>query len=226
MPDRRARLRRIGIGITAGALPVLIVLLGVLNPPRPEGVFTDHLGPDQGEAVADYLARARDSLRGADDAEHWALVSFTEHRPATALPALARGLRIGQVIYHVPIERVATPLVIVPVPANERALLRSGVDAATELLDRRQRSAGPDERTTRVLDVSITRLLEGRACVVGLVVRAPLNRLRELAEQPGIRAVQALPADAVAGRFAVVPLFPTETDIVGPTPDDGPVPPR
>lgn len=226
MPDRRARLRRIGIGITAGALPVLIVLLGVLNPPRSEGVFTDRLGPDQGEPVADYLARARDSLQGADDAEHWALVSFTEHLPTTALPDTARGLRVGQVIYHVPIDRVATPLVAVQVPANDRALLRSGEDAASELLDRRQRGTDPDERTSRVLDVSITRLRENRACAVGLVVRAPPNRLRELADDPGIRAVQALPADAVAGRFAVAPLFPTETDIVGPMPDDGPVPER
>jgi hypothetical protein len=36
--------------------------------------------------------------------------------------------------------------------------------------------------------------------------------------------VEALPPDAVSGKFAVEPLLPEHIDVVGPLPDDGPVP--
>ena len=51
------------------------------SPPRPAPVGSDTLGPDNGEVVADYLARAADSLTEAEadgDLEHWGLVSFTD----------------------------------------------------------------------------------------------------------------------------------------------------
>ncbi|MBF6414743.1 hypothetical protein IU441_16355 [Nocardia cyriacigeorgica] len=209
-----------------GAAVVVLIAVGAVQPPRPEGVSTDRLGPEQGESVADYRARAQDSLAGTDAAEHWALVSFTEYRTPRRLPELAGGLRIGRVLYQVPLPRVQTQLVTVQVPATEEVVLRSAEDAAWQLLDQLRRGTVVDERTEQIITVSAARLRDGCACAVGLVVRGSMEQLRNLAARNGIRAVEALPADAVAGAFAVVPLLPDATGVIGPAPDDGPVPDR
>ncbi len=219
----RSGLRALAFGATAAVCAAVVVLLGIANPPAPDGVSTDRLGPDTGETIAVYLDRARASLSGTDDSDRWALVSFAGYRPAAALPGLPDGVRVSQALYQVPLPRVAAPLVAVQVPAEATALTRSGTDAAWQLADRR-RYAADGTRGAQVLDVSIARLRAGCACSPGLVVRAPLSRLRELAGRPGVRAVQALPADAVAERFAVAPLLPDSADPVAPRPDDGPVP--
>ncbi|WP_063036507.1 hypothetical protein [Nocardia grenadensis] len=223
-PHRPRNLRRgLGYGAAAAACGVVVLALGYLIPPAEEIVSTDRLGPDQGESIGEYLDRAQESLTGTDTADRWALVSFTEYRPAAALRDQVGDLRIGQALYRVPLPRVSTPLVAVQTPAGDVALQRSGADAAWQLADQR-RYVG-DDRTARILDVAITRLRAGCACSPGVVVRAPLPRLRDLTARPGIRAVEALPGDAVAGRFAIDPLLPDSTDPVGPPPDDVPVPP-
>ncbi|CAM4353613.1 hypothetical protein NONI108955_22260 [Nocardia ninae] len=222
MPDRRALpLGRLALAAAAVALVVFIVLLGVLNPPRKDGVSTDRLGPEQGEQVADYLARARASLAGTDTADHWALVSFTEPLVPEQIPRNSGGMRISQVLYQVSIPRVQTPLVAVPVPRGDEAAV-SSAEAAAWLLPR----TVADQRAADINALSAARLRSGCACTVGLVLRGPLDSLRNLAAQNGIRAVQALPSDAVADRFGVVPLLPGQVDVVQPGPDDGPVPDR
>lgn len=45
-----------------------------------------------------------------------------------------------------------------------------------------------------------------------------------MADQPWVRAVEALPPDAVWERFAVRPLQPQQVDAAYPLPDGGPVP--
>ncbi|MGW0179284.1 hypothetical protein [Nocardia sp. NPDC003345] len=215
--------RGLGYGAAAAAGVALVVALGIAIPPYDTGVSTDRLGPEPGDSVAGYLDRARDSLGGPDDGDRWALVSFGDYRTAGDLPAAVTGVRVGQVLYQVPVARVATPLVAVQVPGSDIALRRSGADAAWQLTDRLRYTA-PDTRPAQVLDLAVRRLRAGCACSPGVVVRAPAARLRELAARPGIRAVQALPADAVAGRFAVAPLLPDTSDPVGPPSDDGPVP--
>ncbi|MFG1798021.1 hypothetical protein [Nocardia sp. NPDC049149] len=220
MPDRRAvPWGRLVVAAVAVGLVVFVVLLGVLNPPRTAGVFTDRLGPEQGDEVADYLARAKDSLKGTDGADHWALVSFTEPLVPEQLPPNSGGMRIAQVLYHVAVPRVQTPLVAVPVPAGDAAAI-SSAESAAWLLPR----PTADERSARIVALSAARLRSGCACAVGLVVRGPLDGLRNLASRNGIRAVQALPADAVAGRFAVTPLLPNQMNKILPEPDDGAVP--
>jgi len=208
------------IAITVVAFAVLIVVLGVLNPPRPSGISTDRLGPERGQPVADYVAQARDSLAGTDASEHWALVSFTEALTPDQIPAHSDGLRIAQAIHRVSIPRVHTPIVTVQTPAGDAVAVASADDAAWQL--EAQRPA--DDRTNRITTLSMARLRAGCACTVGLVVRGSLPQLRTLATQNGIRAVQALPADAVALSFAIVPLLPDYTDIAQSGPDDGPVP--
>ncbi|MEU7633945.1 hypothetical protein AB0C34_28890 [Nocardia sp. NPDC049220] len=212
--------RGIARTVAAVALIALVGALGVLNPPRRAGVFTDRLGPERGEQVADYLVRARDSLTGPEGVQHWALLSFTEPLTPERIPDHGGGVRIAQVLYRVPIPRVQTPLVAVPVPEDIGAAVDSA-DYAAWLLP-----SPADDRSARTVAVSATRLRAGCACVIGLVVRGPLANLRHLAAQNGVRAVQALPADAVAGRFGVVPLLPDQLEVVQPGPDDGPVPDR
>ncbi|MBF6254277.1 hypothetical protein [Nocardia farcinica] len=243
-------LRGFGVVVSAALLVGFFAVLGVLVPPRESGVGTDRLGPEHGEAVADYRARARQSLDGADTAERWALVSFTAPLPPGQLTGLGAGLRIAQVLYQVPMPRVRTPLTVVPVPAGAAAVLASAEAAASQLRDALDpdtldpKALDPDaldpdaldpdsidrntadERYRRVLGVAAQRLTDGCACAVGVVVRGPLDRLRTLAENPAVRAVEALPADAIAGRFGVVPLLPEHVDVVAPGPDDGPVPDR
>ncbi|PFX10886.1 hypothetical protein [Nocardia farcinica] len=243
-------LRGVGVVVSAALLVGFFAVLGVLVPPRESGVGTDRLGPEHGEAVADYRARARQSLDGADTAERWALVSFTAPLPPGQLTGLGADLRIAQVLYQVPMPRVRTPLTVVPVPAGAAAVLASAEAAASQLRDALDPNAldpdtidpdtidpdtidpdtidrnTADERYRRVLGVAAQRLTDGCACAVGVVVRGPLDRLRTLAENPAVRAVEALPADAIAGRFGVVPLLPEHVDVVAPGPDDGPVPDR
>ena len=221
MPDRPAPpWRGLTLAAVAIGLVVLIVLLGVLSSPPRSVVSTDRLGADQGEQVADYLARSRDSLAGPDQDAHWALVSFTEPLTPQQVPDHSGGMRIAQVLHRVPIPRVQTPMVAVAVPEGDAAAVASATDAAW-LLPR-----PTDDRTAHIITVAAARLRAGCACTVGLVVRGPLTALRNLATQHRIRAVEALPADAIAGSFGVVPLLPEYVDVVSPGPNDGPVPER
>ncbi|RVW05661.1 hypothetical protein [Rhodococcus xishaensis] len=212
------------------AVPATVVLagivvgLGLANPVSPSRISTDRLGPDSGEAVAAYLDRARTTLETDPDAdreaEHWALVSLDTPITPTQLVEVAHDLRISQVLFGVPLDRVQTPLVAVPVAANPTAVLRAPTVAAARL----QASAVGHDRQSRVVDYSAAQLAESCACVVAATARGSLEQLRQLSDRPGVRAVEALPADAVAGAFSVTPLLPTQTTSVLPGPDDGPVP--
>ncbi|UGT54560.1 hypothetical protein [Nocardia asteroides] len=219
-PAREHRLRTALLIAGAVALAVVVVVLGIVNPRPSSGVTTDRLGPAQGERVDDYLAGARASLDGADTDAHWALVSFTDYLAPPQIPAAAAGLRISGVIQHVPINRVQTPVITVATPAGDEPAVASADAAAGLLAAQRFR----DQRAAEIARVTEARLRAGCACTAGLVVRGTLPELRDLATRPGVRSVQALPADAIAGRFAVAPLLPETVDVVTPIPDDGPVP--
>ncbi|WP_280318277.1 hypothetical protein [Nocardia wallacei] len=269
----RNRLRRTVFAGAVVAAFLLIVALGWANPPRAAVVTTDRLGPETGERVDDYLARARNSLTGAgaddaagsdagadadngpdagadagahadagadagahadagadaeahadngadDGAERWALASFGTGVTADRLPEQAAGLRISQVLYHVPLDRVYTPVTAVPVPAGDAAATAS-IRAAAGAMDYARPA---DDRAARTAAVVAARLHAGCPCAVAVVVRGTLPQLRDLASHPGIRSVEALPPDAAAGAFAVVPLLPEQLDTATPGPDDGPVP--
>ncbi|WP_280265419.1 hypothetical protein [Nocardia wallacei] len=245
----RNRLRALGTVGAAIVFVALIVVLGWAIPPHPAVVTTDRLGPESGEAVADYLARARDSLGPGgsdspggdgsglpggggsglpgDGGERWALVSFASGIAARDLPEHAGGLRISQVVYHVPIDRVFTPSITVPVPAGDAAAIASGHAAAgaMEYAATDPAHAG-DARTARTAAVVAARLRADCPCAVGMIVRGSPTRLRDLSSHNNIRAIQALPPDAAAGAFAVVPLLPEQQETATPGPDDGPVPDR
>lgn len=216
-------MRRIVGAVAAAIVAVVILVLGWAKPPVAPVVATDRLGPEGGEAVTTYLDRARESLRGSDSEPHWALVSFTTAISADRIPEYTGGLRVSEVLYHVELPRVATPLVTVPVPAGDAAAVRSVKLAAGEL-EHQAAVMGAETRAGKVAAVAAARLRADCACVVGLVVRGTLDQLRILAAHADIRAVEALPADARGGIFAVVPLLPEYQENTAPGPDDGPVP--
>jgi hypothetical protein len=129
---------------------------------------------------------------------------------------------VSELIYHVPIPRVQTPIVAVAVPDNADAAMRSADAAAERVLLR----AGGSDRAAQVAAVSAARLAARCACVAGALVRADSATLMSIAQRERVRAVEALPPDAVYGRIAVTPLLPEQDVTAGPGPDDGPVPPR
>lgn len=205
------------VGLIVGGLYVV----GRLNPAPTPPVTGDVLGPDSGEQVTAYIARSQESLSGPDD-ERWSLVSLVAPMSATAVWSLMQQTpaMVSQSIFNVPIDRVQTPTAVVPSGNTEESFVASSRVAAEVVI---ARSTGTD-RANAVGQVAAERLRDGCVCVVGVVIRAKPDRLRVLADAAGVRAVQALPGDASAGLFSVVPLLPQMETVVGPTPDDGPIP--
>lgn len=206
-----------------------VVGVGFANPVPTPPITTDTLGPDSGEAVPDYLDRARDSVASVDGPV-WALVSFTKaltvdevitSTSSVQVPgAEVSGVRVSRVMFRVPIERVQTPLMSVPVPDNDEAVRRSPGVAATRLIS----LGGDTDRQQQVALASAKQLSAGCACAVGVLVRATPEGLEAIEHDSNVRAVEALPSDASPWFAAVRPLLPEYVDVVAPGPDDGPVP--
>jgi hypothetical protein len=206
-----------------------VVGVGFANPVPTPPIRTDTLGPDSGEAVPDYLVRARDSI-AALDGPVWALVSFTKALTVGEVVTTTSSsqvssvrvpdVRVARVMYRVPIERVQTPLMSVPVPDNDEAVRRSPGVAATRLAS----LGGDTDRQQQVALASAKQLSAGCACAVGVLVRATPEGLDAIARESNVRAVEALPSDASPWLAAVRPLLPEYVDVVAPGPDDGPVP--
>ncbi|MCW0191155.1 MAG: hypothetical protein OJJ55_07610 [Rhodococcus sp.] len=206
-----------------------VVGVGFANPVPTPPIRTDTLGPDSGEAVPDYLDRARDSVASVDGPV-WALVSFTKaltvdevitSTSSVQVPgAEVSGVRVSRVMFRVPIERVQTPLMSVPVPDNDEAVRRSPGVAATRLIS----LGGDTDRQQQVALASAKQLSAGCACAVGVLVRATPEGLDAITRESNVRAVEALPSDASPWLAAIRPLLPEYVDVVAPGPDDGPVP--
>ncbi|MBT2268904.1 hypothetical protein [Rhodococcus erythropolis] len=211
-----------------------VVGVGFANPVPTPPIRTDTLGPDSGEAVPGYLERARDSVASVD-APGWALVSFTKALTVDEVITTTSSsqvssvrvpdvrvpdVRVARVMYRVPIERVQTPLMSVPVPDNDEAVRRSPGVAATRLAS----LGGDTDRQQQVALASAKQLSAGCACAVGVLVRATPGGLEAIARESNVRAVEALPSDSSPWLAAVRPLLPEYVDVVAPGPDDGPVP--
>ncbi|MFE3260808.1 hypothetical protein ACFXPS_32640 [Nocardia sp. NPDC059091] len=212
--------RRAGIAAAAALFAILIVALGWAIPPRSAIISTDRLGPESGEPVTHYLERAQKSLQGTDSEGHWALLSFTEGVTADRIPEFSGGLRISEIDYHVAVDRVATPIISIGVPAGDDVAVASVKSAAAQI----ESTPTYDDRSTRVKNLVASRLGADCPCVVAIVLHGTLAQLGTLAAHPGVRAVEALPADASAAVFAVSPLLPEQLESASPPLDDGPVP--
>ncbi|WP_182357546.1 hypothetical protein [Tomitella gaofuii] len=208
------------------AVVIAVFLVGKANPIPPPPVTTDALGPAAGETAAEYTARAAASLqpRGTPDAEHgpsealhWALVSFDQGVGAEDAARAVAPVRISEVLSHVPVDGAQTPVTPVQVPATDdpAAMVaraqsraadvvaqRTGLAAAGRYAAGAGNAAGAGSTTAAAV---VDGLRGGCACVMALVVHGTLGDLRAVADRPGVLAVEALPADAVFGRFAVRP---------------------
>jgi hypothetical protein len=206
--------------VAVAVVAAAVVVLGVSNPVRTARVATDRLGPDTGQSVDDYLAFAQSTLSGDDTDDRWALLSLRSDATTGELASIVGETRVSQVYAHVALERVQTPVVVVAVSAHPVSLANAVVRAAEKV---------PSTETSRgqaVAAVTRTRFASNCACVAAALVRAPLPVLGELSASPAVRAVEALPSDAVFGTFSVNPLLPETVDTAVVQPDDGVVPDR
>ena len=166
--------------LVGGIVLVLVLAAAIaLDAPKPEPIAGDRLGPEAGESTSDYAARAAATLDAGPDEPRWALVSLDAPITVEQALATADGVRISQILFRAP--NPDGMLVFLSVPDNAEAVRRApGLAAQT--------------------DPAIT---ADCACVAALLVRADLPALREVATRPGVTAVEALPPDAVYGRFAI-----------------------
>ncbi|SIS20425.1 hypothetical protein [Williamsia sterculiae] len=215
--------------MTVAVVAALVVggcyLLGRTHPPRATPVTGDVVGPDTGESVSDYLARARQTLTAVptDDAmPRWALISLRDPLTDGQVAPVVSPVSLSQVVLHVAIPGVRTPVTVEP--AGVSAIGTARDRAIGELMTRND--PDPDgSRDQRIAAVTISRLRSGCACVIALVVRGSPDRLRTVAADPRVRAVEVLPADAAGGLFAVRTLLPEDTSSTGPAADTATVPP-
>lgn len=211
--------------VVVAALLLLALVAGSRTPVGTTTTTGAALGPESGEQVAAYTARAAAGLQEVGQVdERWALLSPDAELDPAAAAALVGGVRTSRVLLQVPVERVQTPLDALEVAdqddlaaeLTELARLAGGRQVALAQL-----SAG---RAAAVTQLAGTRLEAGCACVVGLLLRGSGDQLRAVAARPGVRAMEVAPAGSGYGGLSVVPLLPGQVTTVGPGPDDGDVP--
>lgn len=249
-PVRLLKVAGVGVVIVLALVTILTALRTDL--PRSPGVMSDALGPDQGEAVTEYLDRAAASLDvgggavGAGDNDdgndgtdldrgtpRWALISAAQAWTVPDAEAVARELpRVSELIVQVPVDGVSMPVteVVLTEPAagetSREPVIDRSLERVADGLDAANPAGEGAERGAETAALTASRIRSGDPAIIGMVVRAAPTRLRAVARQPGVRAVEALPADAVWGRFAVRPLQPQHLETASPIPDTGPVPTR
>ncbi|TWS19702.1 hypothetical protein FK529_11105 [Tsukamurella asaccharolytica] len=209
----------------AALLAVALMLafwLGSATPVREARPDGDRLGPQAGQAVAEYLDEARASLAAAPAGERrWALISpATEWTPDEVWTRAAGLDRVGRVLVRVRIPGVQTPTASVPPGQTLEGVLAVNELAALAM----PTLVAAGDRGAAIARVTASRLRAGGPAVVGVIVWGTGDALRAAAGRPGVRSVQVLPR--AGARFGVSALLPSATATVGPGPDDRPVPAR
>lgn len=181
------------------------------------------LGPEPGEQVAGYLERAGTTLPVAGAGDVWALVQFAGYQDPAGASALVAGARPARVVLRVPLPRVQTAQVVEDIGGQHPV-----GEIPTAMTRAAQRRTGDADRNTgRAADVAraeADRLARGCACVLAVLVYGDRPALDAIAGRSGVRAVHAAaPRSRVQG-LALAPLLPEQDSVVGPVPDDGPVP--
>ncbi|MGB6228182.1 MAG: hypothetical protein WBF76_23110, partial [Pseudonocardiaceae bacterium] len=137
---------------------------------------------------------------------------------------LARGVRLSRVILRVPLPRVQTALITRDLP-GQRPVTELDEAMRSAAQDRLAASrAAPSERSAAVAAAEATQLRSGCACVLALLVFGDGESLRAVAARSGVRAVHAADPGTPLQDIAIAALLPEQVDLVGPVPDDGPVP--
>lgn len=232
---------RVTYVVGAGVVIIFCVslLLSALRfePGRQPGINSDALGPENGESIEDYVSAAAQTIEGSgegDDGPRWALIALDSSVTAADASRVAEPLeRVSRVIVQSPREGLAMPVmwkdVAEPV-SGPFSQVRDREEVFDDMLDRladgteSMVAEGMQSRSSRLAALCVEDMREGKPTIIGLVARSELSDLREVAGSDGVRAVEALPADAIWGRFAVRPLLPQQEDVVAPLPDYESVP--
>lgn len=236
------------LGATGVGVVIVLALVAILTAlrtelPRSPGVMSDALGPENGEQIDDYLTRAAESLvtgeDGADDdAPRWTLITAARAWTVPEAADVVRGLpRVSGLYLQVPVPGVAMPVTGVTVTEptagefGRGPVFERGLEQAVRRLEMGAAAGtGPTtppgaDRAAETTALTVARMREGDPVIIGLLARGNPAQLRAVAAQPQVRAVEALPDDAVWERFAVRPLQPQQVDAADPLPDHAPVPP-
>ena len=215
------------------AFGAAVVAAGQREPDPPPLPGVERLGPEPGEPVARYLARAAVSLPVRGTGPAWALVQLEDHLDAATAAALTQDVatqdvatqdvRISRVVLRVPLPRVQTALLTRPVPGQRP--VEEIAAAMRSTAGDRQAVAAPATagRAGEVAAAEARRLREGCACVVALLVRGDRAALERLATRRQVRAVHAARVGTPPQGLALAPLLPEQREAAGPVPDDGPV---
>lgn len=222
-----------GVGVVIVVAVALLLWVLRFEPGRTPGIRTDALGPESGEEIAGYLERAAGTMEEEAAGEpRWALVSFDDAlTPVEAAEALAPAGRVSRIYAQTPRDGAAMPVLwrdlAEPVGAEPADQGPAGPDRAPTfaralevLAAGAERDAAEPGRASDLLRAGARELAGGGGAVIGAVALAPTTDLRAVAAAPRVRAVEALPADARWGRFAVRPLLPQQTDRADPLRDD------
>lgn len=199
-----------------------VVVVGLNTPIRRAGTAGVALGPSSGQQVDAYLSHA--AVLPAAGGPYWALVSLRTELTPTAAAAIPGPARLARVVLQVPIARVQTPQLSIDVAdqGDRAAELHEAMALAADQL---QRIPAADNRAAAVARISAARLRRDCACVLAMLVRGSGEELQTIAAESQVRAVQAAPPGTELCALSVVPLLPEQATVVGPTPDDGAVPP-
>lgn len=231
LPLRVLKAAGVGVVIVLALVAILTALRTEL--PRSPGVMSDAVGPDAGEPVGEYLARVAAAPSTGPDAPRWALVSAARAWAVADADRVGRDLpRVAGLIVQVPVDGVAMPVteVVLAEPTtgedSREPVFGRGLGRAADGLEAQAAASAGGDRGAETSALTAARIRAGEPAIIGMIVRGTDAQLRAVAAEPGVRAVEALPADAVRGRFAVRPLLPQQTDSASPLPDLGPVPAR
>ncbi|WP_051571244.1 hypothetical protein [Cryptosporangium arvum] len=191
------------------------------------------VGPADGQVVDAYRSAASAELAALPAGKPvWALVGLAAYQRPDALPALLDGYTVNRVVARVPLPGVQTQLVTlvvdrlaVDVPAGMNRTASDKERAAADAATAAKSAATPDLTAvyTAAADVQRREAAAYRqlcACVYAAVVRAAPDRLRALAQRPGIRVIDPAPEVTRLDRATFVPLLPEQSGTVGPPSDN------
>jgi hypothetical protein len=214
--------RRFAVLAACAVVAALVALYTAVRTPSPTSgppPGSVRLGPEPGEAVTDYLARAAASLPPAGTTT-LALAQYADERAVADVQAPGTPV---EVVFRVDLPRVQTALRFQP--------LEPGVPVATALDSARQRAAAAatsdagrlTDRPRAVATAEAAALTRPDcACIVALVVSADGAALGRAAA--GVRVIEASPPGVTLRELALSPLLPEQAGRADPLPDDGPVP--
>jgi hypothetical protein len=195
------------------------------------------VGVVQGQSVGSYLRSSRAELAALTSptapvaGDTWALVSLDRYVPPGGLPGLLDGAGVAQVYTRVPLAGVQTQVIRIPVyrlPADALsgmlsvAVQREQEQAEYLQLGRRLIGEGPSQERARrayssaanTAGLEAAAYRSGCACVFAAVVRAAPHALRQVADRPGVRAVDPAPEVRGLDRTEFRPPLPEQDGTV------------